>query len=199
MRCSEIIEDATDRFLELYGDRKEGLGKSIQGGMAWIAGAKVVLMAVCDQCTPEAVDLRRMSRLIDLAVHLKRPILSSLQLLSDLENGLYLQDIGIRKEFATTFLKLVSHPFPIVTVADHSLLQTLDTSLSISDSLLIRGNVSVTEFDQACVQNGQQIIRSVDDGLGLKGSISAMFAQLLAVQKDDLVKRRKNRLQHTSS
>ena len=200
MRCSEIIEDATDRFLELYGDRKEGPGKSIRCGMAWIADAKVVLMATCDQQhRPEAADLRRVSRLIDLAEHLKRPILASLQLLSDVENGFCLQDIRNRKEFDTTFLKLISHPFPIVTVTDHSLLQTLDTSLRISDSLLVRGSGSTADFDQNCVEKDQQIIRNVDDDLGLKGSISAMFFQLLTLQKDDLVKRRKGRLQHANS
>ena len=200
MRCSEIIEDATDRFIELYGDRKEGPGKSIRCGMAWIADAKVVLMATCDQQhRPEAADLRRVSRLIDLAEHLKRPILASLQLLSDVENGFCLQDIRNRKEFDTTFLKLISHPFPIVTVTDHSLLQTLDTSLRISDSLLVRGSGSTADFDQNCVEKDQQIIRNVDDDLGLKGSISAMFFQLLTLQKDDLVKRRKGRLQHANS
>ena len=200
MRCSEIIEDATDRFIELYGDRKEGPGKSIRCGMAWIADAKVVLVATRDQQhRPEAADLRRVSRLIDLAEHLKRPILASLQLLSDVENGFCLQDIRNRKEFDTTFLKLISHPFPIVTVTDHSLLQTLDTSLRISDSLLVRGSGSTADFDQNCVETGQQIIRNVDDDLGLKGSISAVFFQLLTLQKDDLVKRRKGRLQHANS
>ena len=198
MRCSEIIEDATDRFIELYGDRKEGPGKSIRCGMAWIADAKVVLMATRDQHKPEAADLRRVSRLIDLAEHLKRPILASLQLLSDVENGFCLQDIRNRKEFDTTFLKLISHPFPIVTVTDHSLLQALDTSLRISDSLLVRGAGS-TDFDQTCTKDGLQIIRNVDSDLGLKSSISDMFFQLLTVQKDDLIKRRKNRLRYANS
>jgi hypothetical protein len=199
LRCSEIIEDATDRFIELYGDRKEGPGKSIRCGMAWIADAKVILVATRDQHKPEAADLRRVSRLIDLAEHLKRPILASLQLLSDVENGFCLQDIRNRKEFDTTFSKLISHPFPIVTVTDYSLLQTLDMSLRISDSLLVRGNGSAANFDQNCVEKGQQIIRNVDDDLGLKSSISAMFFHLLTVQKDDLVKRRKDRLRHADS
>jgi hypothetical protein len=64
---------------------------------------------------------------------------------------------------------------------------------------LVRGNGSAADFDQNCVKKGQQIIRNVDDDLGLKSSISAMFFQLLTVQKDDLVKRRKDRLRHANS
>ncbi|HIC20013.1 TPA: hypothetical protein EYO77_18060 [Candidatus Poribacteria bacterium] len=198
LQCSAIIEEATDRFIELYGDRKEGLGKSIRCGMAWIADAKVVLMVTRDQHKPRATDLRRINRLIDLAEHLKRPILVSLQLLTYIEHGLCLQEIRNRKEFDTTFLKFISHPLPIVTVIDHGILQALDTSLKISDSLLVRGAGS-TDFDQTCTKDGLQIIRNVDSDLGLKSSISDMFFQLLTVQKDDLIKRRKNRLRYANS
>ena len=198
LQCSEIIEKATDRFIELYGDRREGPGESIQCGMAWIAGAKVMLMVTCAQRKPKAADLRRINRLIGLAEHLKRPILVSSQLLTDIEHGLCLQEVRNRKEFDTTFLRLVSHPFPILTVMDDDILQTLGMSLRISDSLLVRGDDS-TDFDQTCTTDGRQIIRNVDSNLGLKSSISAMFFQLLAVQKDDLVQRRKDRLRYAHS
>ena len=62
MQCSAIIEEATDRFIELYGDRKEGLGKSIRCVMAWIADAKVVLMVTRDPHKPRATDVRRINR-----------------------------------------------------------------------------------------------------------------------------------------
>lgn len=69
------FQDTIHRFIELYGDRTEGIGDEIHAGLAWIEETKFILIGGADTPTLPPPSWRRISRLFDLAQQLSRPLL----------------------------------------------------------------------------------------------------------------------------
>ena len=72
---SKQFQNTIDRFIELYGDRTEGIGDEIHAGLAWIDATKFVLIGGGDTITLHPPSWRRISRLFNLAQQLNRPLL----------------------------------------------------------------------------------------------------------------------------
>ena len=72
---SRQFQDTIHRFIELYGDRTEGIGDEIHAGLAWIDETKFVLIGGTDTTALHPPSWRRVSRLFDLAEELSRPLL----------------------------------------------------------------------------------------------------------------------------
>ena len=75
MNQSKQFQNTIHRFIELYGDRTEGIGDEIHAGLAWIDETKFVLIGAADTVTLSPPSWRRVSRLFDLAEQLQRPVL----------------------------------------------------------------------------------------------------------------------------
>ena len=72
---TEQFQNTIHRFIELYGDRTEGIGDEIHAGLAWIEKTKFVLIGGADTTPLHPPSWRRISRLFDLAQQLSRPLL----------------------------------------------------------------------------------------------------------------------------
>ena len=78
---ARFIHLLTDKFIELHGDRTQGDDKSICGGLAWIEGKKLILIShrTLTEHNSESIGkqtgLRKITRLLDIAKQLKRPVL----------------------------------------------------------------------------------------------------------------------------
>ncbi|MYE89552.1 hypothetical protein F4X33_11215 [Candidatus Poribacteria bacterium] len=72
---SEQFQDTIHRFIELYGDRTEGIGDEIHAGLAWIEKTQFVLIARGETTALQPPSWRRVSRLFDFAQQFRRPIL----------------------------------------------------------------------------------------------------------------------------
>ncbi len=72
---STRFQDTVHRFIELYGDRIEGIADEIYAGLAWIDETKFVLIGGDEDAALKPPTWRRVSRLFDLAQQLRRPVL----------------------------------------------------------------------------------------------------------------------------
>ena len=72
---SKRFQDTIHRFIELYGDRIEGIADEIYAGLAWIDETKFVLIGGDEDAALKPPTWRRVSRLFDLAQQLRRPVL----------------------------------------------------------------------------------------------------------------------------
>ena len=72
---SQQFQDTVHRFIELYGDRTEGMGDEIYAGLAWIDQTKFVLIGGDEDATFKPATWRRVSRFFDFAQELRRPVL----------------------------------------------------------------------------------------------------------------------------
>ena len=72
---SKPFQNTIHRFIELYGDRTEGIGDEIHAGLAWIDETKCVLIRGADTTTLGPPSWRRILRLFDLAQQFGRPLL----------------------------------------------------------------------------------------------------------------------------
>ena len=71
---STRFQDTIHRFIELYGDRIEGIADEIYAGLAWIDETKFVLIGGDEDAALKPPTWRRVSRLFDLAQQLRRPV-----------------------------------------------------------------------------------------------------------------------------
>ena len=72
---SKRFQDTIHRFIELYGDRIEGIADEIYAGLAWIEETKFVLIGGDEDAALKPPTWRRVSRLFNLAQQLRRPVL----------------------------------------------------------------------------------------------------------------------------
>ena len=72
---SQQFQDTVHRFIELYGDRTEGMGDEIYAGLAWIDQTKFVLIGGDEDAAFKPATWRRVSRFFDFAQELRRPVL----------------------------------------------------------------------------------------------------------------------------
>ena len=194
MENSQYLQSTIDRFIELYGDRTGEVGDSIRSGFVWIQNTKMILLA--DSGTSKTHypgSWRRLSRLVDLAEQLRRPVLLwnfSLEAAKESQGTLAL-DVG--HVIQNGKQNLLKFPAPIISVFDDTPSgELLEYELAMAD-----GAVVVAPADEvyqylaisprirsACCHS--EIVTGI---LGLLTEISAMpVAELVAGRTNRLRK-----------
>ena len=190
MIYSERFRHTIDRFIELYGDRTEDIGSSIHGGLAWIQGAKVILLAGGGDPILQPSTSRRLSRLLSLAQHFRRPVLLW-DLPFQISNALLINS-AIQKNR----LQLLKLPVPVISVFEKYAPPSLESQLAIVDGAVVverdqpdGGNLSISMGE-----NLPSVVKIKDCDHDIRSEILKFLNQASAIPIEDLVHRRINRV-----
>ena len=178
---SKQFQNTIHRFIELYGDRTEGIGEEVHAGLAWIDETKFVLIGAAETTTPQPPSWRRISRLLDLAQQLNRPLL--------------LWDPPFQTDITspTTLLHR--------SAARNSQLQLLKLSvpiIAVFEALALEPNVAPIDA-AVLVQQGEAgpqpetspiLVKVADDPSGLKSDILELLSHLSTLSVERLVDQR---------
>ena len=183
---SKQFQNTIHRFIELYGDRTEGIGDEIHAGLAWIGETKFVLIGGGDTTTPQPPSWRRISRLLDFAQQLNRPLL--------LWDAPFQTD---RTRSTTTLLhrsaaqnselQLLKLPVPIIGVFDTLALEP--DSVPIDAALLVQPGEADSQ-----AETSPTLVKIADDPAGLKSDILELLSHLSTLPVETLVDQRLNGL-----
>ena len=181
------FQNTIHRFIELYGDRTEGIGDEIHGGFAWIDDAKFVLIGGGEAVIAEPPSWRRISRLFRLAEQLRKPIL-----LWDL---LFQADIvgpGAtllhRSAAQNSRLQLMKLPVPVIGVFDRLPLQS--DFASVDAAILLQGEGAAPQPVPAAAQTDSMLVRVTADPSHLQSDILELLGRLTALPSEQLVDQR---------
>ena len=193
---SKQFQDTIHRFIALYGDRTEGIGDEIHAGLAWIDRTKFVLIGGGDTTPLQPPGWRRISRLLDLAQQLSRPLL--------------LWDVPFQTDITSPTTTLLHR-----SAAQNSQLQLLKLSvpiIGVFDALALAPNLvpidalalapNLVPIDAAVlIQPGETdpqqetspiIVKAADNPSGLKSDILELLSRLSALPVERLVDQRLN-------
>ncbi|MCZ6676556.1 MAG: hypothetical protein O7E52_04825 [Candidatus Poribacteria bacterium] len=187
MDYSERFQYTIDRFIELYGDRTEGLGNEIRAGFAWLQEIRFVLIAMNEGVVQHPSSWRRLSRLLGLAQHFRRPVLLwnlSLQA-APADSSPTLLD---RSTAQNSQLRLMKLPLPIISVFDGEVQRLLASDLAAVDAAVLIQNQSEPQHLSASMNKSLPIlVRITDNVLDLKSHILALLDQISTVPPETLV------------
>ena len=180
---SKQFQNTIHRFIELYGDRTEGIGEEIHAGLAWIDETKFVLIGASDITTPQPPGWRRISRLLDLAQQLNKPLLLwDPPFQADITSPTTLLH---RSTAQNSQLQLLKLPVPIIAVFE---------------ALALESNVAPIDA-AVLVQQGEAgpqpettptLVKVADDPSGLKSNILELLSHLSTRPVEGLVDQRLN-------
>ena len=184
---SKQFQDTVHRFIELYGDRTEGVGDEIHAGLAWIDETKFVLIGGADTATLHPSSWRRASRLFDLAKQLRRPLL--------LWDVLFQADMtGPTATLLHTsaaqhsHLHLLKLPVPIIGVFDKLPLQP---DLAVIDAaVLLQGEQTASQPTPSEDETSPILVKVAADPSSLKSDILALLNHLSTLPIERLVDQR---------
>ena len=184
---SKQFQNTIRRFIELYGDRTEGIGDEIHAGLAWIDETKFVLIAGGDTTTLHPPSWRRVSRLFDLAQQLNRPLL--------------LWDVPFQTEVtspATTLLgtsaaqnsqlHLLKLPVPIIGVFEGMPLQPDFTA--VDAAVILQQEESSPQLQLSEDETSRMLVKVAADPSHLKSDILELLNQLSSLPVEGLVHQR---------
>ncbi len=181
------FQNTIHRFIELYGDRTEGIGDEIHGGLAWVDDAKFILIGGGEPVLFQPPSWRRISRLFSLAEQLRRPIL-----LWDL---LFQADIAgpsttllHRSAAQNSRLQLMKLPVPVIGVFDTL---PLPSDFALVDAAILLGQAE--EDPQSTPSDDETasiLVRSTTDPSDLKPAILELRNELSALPPEKLVDQR---------
>ena len=184
---SKQFQNTIRRFIELYGDRTEGIGDEIHAGLAWIDETKFVLIAGADTTTLHPPSWRRVSRLFDLAQELNRPLL--------------LWDVPFQTDMtspATTLLgtsaaqnsqlHLLKLPVPIIGVFEGMPLQPGFTA--VDAAVLLQQEEAVSQPELSEDETSPMLVKVAADPSHLKSDILELLNQLSSLPVERLVHQR---------
>ena len=181
---SKQFQDTIHRFIALYGDRTEGIGDEIHAGLAWIDRTKFVLIGGGDTTPLQPPGWRRISRLLDLAQQLSRPLL--------LWDAPFQTDITSptttllhRSAAQNSQLQLLKLPVPIIGVFDT--LALAPNLAPIDAAVLIQPGETDPQQETSPI-----IVKAVDTPSGLKSGILELLSRLSALPVERLVDQRLN-------
>ena len=184
---STHFQNTIHRFIELYGDRTEGIGDEIHGGLAWIDDAKFVLIGSGEAVVAQPPSWRRISRLFSLAEQLQRPIL-----LWDL---LFQADIAgpgatllHRSAAQNSRLQLMKLPVPVIAVFDRLPLQS--DVVSVDAVILLQGEEAAPQPTASHAETAPMLEPVVTDPAHIKSHILERLAELAALPPENLVDQR---------
>ena len=184
MIASKQFQDTIHRFIELYGDRTEGIGDDIHAGLAWIDKAKFVLVAGADTPTLRPPSWRRISRMFDLAQQLNKPLLLwDIPFQTDIASPT--TTLLHRSAAQNSQLQLLKLPVPIIGVFDTMALEPdfapIDAAVLIQQGETdLQGEPSPT------------LVKVADDPSGLKSDILELLSHLSTLPVERLVDQRLN-------
>ena len=180
---SKHFQDTIHRFIELYGDRTEGIGDEIHAGLAWIDGTKFVLIGGGDTTTPQPPSWRRISRLLDLAQQLNRPLLLwDPPFQTDITSPTTLLQ---RSAAQNSQLQLLKLPVPIIGVFEALALEP--NSAPIDAAILVR-----QEEADPQPETSPTLVKVADDPSDLKSDILELLDHLSALPVETLMDQRLN-------
>jgi acetyl-CoA carboxylase alpha subunit len=184
---STQFQNTIHRFIELYGDRTEGIGDEIHGGLAWVEDAKFVLIGGGEPVVFQPPSWRRISRLFGLAEQLRKPIL--------LWDILFQADIAgpdttllHRSAAQNSRLQLMKLPVPIIGVFDKFSPQP--DFASIDAAVLLQGERTDTQPIASAAETSSVLVKVTADPSHLKSDILDLLAELSALPAEKLVAQR---------
>ena len=187
---SKQFQNTIHRFIELYGDRTEGIGDEIHAGLAWIAETKFVLIGGGDTTTPQPPSWRRISRLVNLAQQLNRPLLLwDAPIQTDMTSPT--TTLLHRRAAQNSELQLLKLPVPIIGVFDTV---PLEPNFAPIDAAVL---VQQGEADSAPETN-PTLVKVADDPSGLKSDILELLSHLSPLPAERLVDQRLNSLRQAA-
>ena len=184
------LQTALDRFIEISGDRTGELGESINTGLVWIGGNKVVCIAdsrETEHRTPAG--WRRASRIIGVARQLRKPLL--LWNLSFHNGTGQTPNLAAEQAARDGQQDIIQFPFGIVSVIEDAQKNAFSTvELALPD-----GIVFVDGAETLC---GHLTISPRTVGASgaedVASGISELLVQIASIPAGELVSRRRARL-----
>ena len=184
------INGTIEKFIELYGDRTGEMGDGIQGGLAWIGDVKFIVLASRGDDLWSAADWRRLTRLVALADHLRRPVLLwdlPLQVVPSKMQG---DPLVINEAIQDSRLKLLKMRSPVISVFEKRFPVLLESELAI-----VEGAVIVSDKPDTCLSMREHLppVTIVTEG---QDDIKSEILELLdsASKVEDLERRRVDRV-----
>ena len=184
---SKQFQNTIHRFIELYGDRIEGIGDEIHAGLAWIDETKFVLIGGGDTTTLQPPSWRRISRLFDLAQQLDRPLLLwDVPFQADMTG----QTTTLLHKSAAqnSQLHLLKLPVPIIGVFDKF---SREPSLTAVDAaVLLQQGEAAPQPKPSEDETAPILVKIAADPSHLKSDILELLSHLSALPAERLVNQR---------
>ena len=180
---SKQFQNTIHRFIELYGDRTEGIGDDIHAGLAWIDETKFVLIAGADTTILQPPSWRRISRMFDLAQQLNKPLL-----LWDLPFQVNLTGSNTllhRSAAQNSQLQLLKLPVPIIGVFDAVALEPYFAP--IDAAVLLQQGETDSQGEAS-----PTLVKVADDPSDPKSDILELLSRLSTLPVERLVEQRLN-------
>ena len=187
MTDSKQFQDTIHRFIELYGDRTEGIGDEIHGGLAWVDDAKFVLIGGGEPVVFQPPSWRRISRLFRLAEQLRRPILLwDLLLQADIAGAS--TTLLHRSAAQNSRLQLMKLPVPIIGVFDT--LSLPSDFASVDAAILLQQEEEDSPPTPSDDETASTLVRVTTDPSDLKSGILELLSELSALPPEKLIDQR---------
>ena len=183
------FQNTIHRFIELYGDRTEGIGDEIHAGLAWIDQTKFVLIGGADTTTLHPPSWRRVSRLFDLAEQLHRPVLLwDVPFQADMTNST--ETLLHRSAAQNSKLHLLKLPVPIIGVFDK--LSHESDFAAVDAAVVVQQGEAVSQPKPSQDHTSPILVKVIDDPSHLKSDILELLRHLSTLPIERLVDQRLN-------
>ena len=181
---SEQFQNTIHRFIELYGDRTEGIGDEIHAGLAWIDETKFVLIGAADAAALSPPSWRRVLRLFDLAGQLRRPVLLwDVPFQADITNP---TDTLLHRSAAqNSQLHLLKLPVPVIGIYDKLCLQSDFTT--VDAAILLQQVEAGSQPEPSEIETASTLIKVRDNPSHLKSDILELLNHLSTLPVEKLV------------
>ena len=181
------FQNTIHRFIELYGDRTEGIGDEIHAGLAWVDTTKFVLIGGGEPVIFQPPSWRRISRLFSLAEQLQRPILLwDLLLQADIAGPS--TTLLHRSAAQNSRLQLMKLPVPVIGVFDT--LPLPSDFASADAAVLLQQEAADSQPTPSDDKPPSIPIKVTADPSDLKSSILELLSELSALPPEKLVDQR---------
>ena len=184
------LQTAVDRFIEISGDRTGELGESINTGLVWIGGNKVVCIAdsrETEHRTPAS--WRRASRIIGVARQLRKPLL--LWNLSFHSGTGQTPNLAAEQAARDGQQDIIQFPFGIISVIEDAQKNAFSTvELALPDGIVFVDGAE-TLCGHLTISPRTVGASSAED---VASGISELLVQIASIPADELVSQRRTRL-----
>ena len=182
---TEQFQNTVHRFIELYGDRTEAIGDEIHAGLAWIDDTKFVLIGRSEAVVFQPPSWRRISRLFNLAQHLRRPVLLwDILIQADVTGPT--TTLLHKRAAQNSRLHLLKLPVPIIGVFDGLVLQP---NLAVVDAAVLLESQDEDPHASAA-EASSTLIKVTNDPSDLKSAILELLDHLSTVPAETLIHQR---------
>ena len=195
MTDSKAFQDTINRFIELYGDRTEAIGDEIHAGLAWIEDTKFVLIAG-ESVVLQPPSWRRISRLINLAEQLRRPVLLwDLPLQADMAEPT--TTLLHKRSAQNSRLQLMKLSVPIISVFEKLPFQS--DSAPVDAVLLLQMEAGDAPPQLSKTEPPSTLVKGIDNPAQLKSEALKLFNHLSTVPVETLIHQRFATIRQTVS